>query len=222
MRELPQDSLLVALRASMPERPTGDCPSPETLRAASRGELGAGALEAVAQHVFTCEGCAEDLSASAALMAEADGQPGLAMRGGVRGRKFALAGLAALAAGLLLILLRSPSHRTENIRGSAIEDPVRSSPRQVSSAAQRKSGATLAWSAVEGAVRYEVRISTEGLELLDHASVAGRTTYPIPAPVAERGRGEPLLWQVEAVLAGGGKASSPTFHLQILPDAAPP
>ena len=222
MREPPEDPLVAAFRASMPERPTGECPSAETLHAAAAGDLAAGALEAVVRHVHTCEACAEDLRVSAALVAEADRGPAVAHRPGRQRRILAVAGFGALAAALFLVLIRSPSERAQSLRRSSNDEPGRSSLLAVSSTVQPTFGATLAWSAVPGAVRYEVRISTEDLTLLQHGTVEGRTAYPIPSPVVERARDAPLLWQVDAVLAGGERVSSPTFHLRIIPDAGPP
>ena len=223
MREPPEDSLIAALRASMPDRPTGECPSAETLHAAAAGDLATGTLEAVVRHVHTCKACAEDLRVSAALVAEAErGRGAVADRRGLQRRILAVAGLGALAAALFLVLLRSPSDRAQSIRGSSTDAAGRSSLLAVSSTLQPRSGATLAWSAVPGAVRYEVRISTEDLALLEHATVERSTAYAIPGPVVERARGAPLLWQVDAVLRGGERVSSPTFHLRFIPDAGPP
>lgn len=76
--------------------------------------------------------------------------------------------------------------------------------------------ATLEWSAVPGAVRYELYVSTPALEpvlteraLSDPTAVLPATIlHPLPA-------GTELLWRVEAVLDDEQRVVSPTFSLTV-------
>ncbi|MBW8878904.1 MAG: hypothetical protein JF614_28460 [Acidobacteria bacterium] len=196
--------------------PPEDCPSPETIWAAVRGELPPQALREVVDHTARCAACAEDWR----LAVEVDRQeaaqaaetaPGKVIVGRF-GRFRQLAAAAALAAGLLVAVgvYRQAIVPSQPIYREAQQTQVRSLlpagqplPRQA---------AVLRWTPLPGAVSYDVSVSTEDLRQVATAQGQTAAEYRLP-PAALSGlpAGARLLWQVDAIFPDGHHVTSPTF-----------
>ena len=75
-----------------------------------------------------------------------------------------------------------------------------------------REAAVLRWSPLEGAVSYDVQVSTEDLRTVATAKGQPTTAYRIPASaLAGLPSGARLLWQVDAVRPDGTHENSPTF-----------
>ncbi len=197
-------------RASMPAQREGACPPPETLWRAVRGELSGQDLESLATHLRSCGACGDGMAVTAELVAQSEPRV-LAWRPRRIGR--AVAGITALAAGLLLFL----NHRESAPRDGADpvvsrgEFPAGATIRPVSKEEQPAADARLQWTPVPGAVRYRVQVSTENLRaVLDRTLAETSLTLP-PGLGTER-----LLWQVEALLPDGRTVTSSTFRIRLM------
>jgi anti-sigma factor RsiW len=201
-----------AVEAPAPE----DCPAPETIWAAVRGELPPHELREVVDHTARCEACAEDWR----LAVEVDRQgaeqvqtaPGKVIVGRF-GRWRPAFAAAALAAGLLvavgvyreaIVPTQPPTYREgEATQVRSLLPAGQALPRQ---------GAVLRWTPLAGAVSYDVSVSTEDLRQVASAQGRTATEYRLPeASLAGLPAGAKLLWQVEAVFPDGHRVTSPTF-----------
>lgn len=73
----------------------------------------------------------------------------------------------------------------------------------------------LRWEAPPGA-RFDVRVTTEDLQILDTASDLSSPEYLVPAErLAALPRGAKVLWQVDATLGDGSTVQSETFIAEI-------
>jgi anti-sigma factor RsiW len=193
-----------------------ECPAPETLWAAVRGELPPHEMREVVDHTARCEACAEDWR----LAVEVDRQgtpqtqtvPGKVIVGRF-GQWRPLFAAAALAAGLLvavgvyreaIVPTPAPTYREgESAQVRSLLPAGQALPRQ---------GAVLRWTPLAGAASYDVSVSTEDLRQL--ASAQGQTAaeYRLPeAALTGLPAGTKLLWQVEAVFPDGHRVTSATF-----------
>ncbi|HSS50422.1 MAG TPA: hypothetical protein VLX28_15905 [Thermoanaerobaculia bacterium] len=199
-----------------------DCPSPETIWSAVRGELPPQALREVVDHTARCAACAEDwrLAVEVNRQAEAEEEtaPGripdnvITGRFGRLGNWRSVAAAAALAAGLLVavgiyreaVVPSPPTYRaSQESTVRSLLAPGQALPRQA---------AILRWTPVAGATSYDVSVSTEDLRQV--ASTHGQTAaaYQLPKEaLASLPPGAKLLWQVDAVFPDGHRVTSPTF-----------
>src|SRR5215813_13861629 len=104
-------------RGSMPAEPDSACPPPETLWRAVRGELSGPELESLTTHLQSCGACGDAMAVSAELVAETEPRR-LAWKPARIGG--AAAGIAALAAGLVLFL----DHRGSTPRDGSERDSL--------------------------------------------------------------------------------------------------
>ena len=210
-------------RASMTAEPESACPPPETLWRAVRGELSGQDLESLATHLRSCGACGDAMAVSAELVAQSEPRRITWRPARIGG---GAAGIAALAAGLLLFL----NHRASTPREGAERDLLVSRGdvpgaviRPLSNEEQPAAGARLQWTPVAGAVRYRVQVSTEDLRPV-HDRTLTETSLALPPGVTDLGtnaatREKPsagvLLWQVEALLPDGRTVTSSTFRLRL-------
>jgi hypothetical protein len=216
---------LARLRAAFAASPEDaanceSCPLPETILSAVQGDLPPGELREVVEHTCLCAACAEDWR----LAAEVDRQSTASQTtmaparvGKVIPGRFGqwrpLVAAAALAAGLLIAV---GVYRTGGLGPQ--EPTYREAPGTTVSSllaegqALPRQEAVLRWSPVPGASSYDVRVSTEDLQVVDTAQGQTTTEHRIPASALSRlPAGTKLLWQVEAVFPDGTRQSSPTF-----------
>ena len=78
-----------------------------------------------------------------------------------------------------------------------------------------RSNPVLRWTGIDGA-RYRVAVLTPALEVIAEADNLSATEYKVSADaLAKLPAGAPLLWQVEARIAGEGSIVSPTFSVRV-------
>ncbi len=195
-----------------------DCPSPETIWEAVRGELPADEVRALVEHTATCPACAEDWRIAAAFEEESRAwQPEEAPeeRPKIAWRRMWIAAAAALVLTVLGLQTRNwigedqpPVYRNEG--GAAITTRVPEGttlPRQAFD---------LKWSPVQGALSYNLLVSTETLQTVTDVQGLTAPQYRIPeAALADLSKGTKLYWHVEAALPEGGRVASRTFSAAV-------
>ena len=199
-----------------------DCPSPETIWSAVRGELPPQALREVVDHTARCAACAEDWRLAVEVNRQAEEQeetaPGRLPSNVVVGRFAGLrtwrsvAAAAALAAGLFVavgiyreaVVPSQPTYR-------APQEATLHSLLPAGQALPREA-AVLRWTPLAGAASYDVSASTEDLRQVASAHGQTATAYQLPREaLAGLPPGARLLWQVDAVFPDGHHVTSPTF-----------
>jgi len=203
---------------AMDEPAHEDCPSPETLWAAVRGELQPQALREVVDHTARCAACAEDwrlaveVDRQAAQVESAPAKlPGNVIAGRFGGWR-SLAAAAALAAGLFVavgiyreaMVPSQPAYReTQQETVRSLLGAGQALPRQA---------AVLRWTPLPGATAYDVSVGTETLRQVASAHGLAATEYRLPpAALGSLPAGAKLLWRVEASFPDGHRVESPTF-----------
>lgn len=213
---------LARLRAAFAvtdDGPAPDCLTADTILAAVRGELPPRELRQALDHLASCASCSEDWRLAAEIERQsADSVASSAERPGrvIQGRFGAwrpLTAAAALAAGLLIAV---GVYRTGglNPQEPTYREPGRASVHSLLAQGEAlpRQGAVLRWSAVPGAISYDVRISTDDLRPVQTAEGLSATEYRIPdASLGSLPTGAKLLWQVEAVFPDGNRRTSETF-----------
>ena len=211
-----------ALRAAFRGRPAESaspdgCPSAADVWSAVRGELSAEERRAIVSHTASCAACAE--AWRLALDVTPDPLPVAAAT-----RPSAFAGLpwpsafAPLAAAAALVmalgagfwLLRPPVPvATPGFRGGDAP-AIRSLLRE--DQALPREDFRLRWSPGPEGSRYDVRVTTESLQVLATVQRLAETSYLVPeTALRSLPPGSRLLWRVEAVLPDGERAASPTY-----------
>ena len=193
-----------------------DCPAPETVWAAVRGELPPHELREVLDHTARCEACAEDWRLAVEVdrqgAAKSETAPGKVIVGRFGQWRPAFAA-AALAAGLLvavgvyreaIVPTQTPIYREgEGTQVRSLLPAGQALPRQ---------GAVLRWTPLAGATSYDVSVSTEDLRQVASTQGQTATEYRLPAAsLTGLPAGAKLLWQVDAVFPDGHRVTSPTF-----------
>jgi hypothetical protein len=211
-----------AFTAPAEDSPAPDCPSPETIWSAVRGELPPQALREVVDHTARCAACAEDWRLAVEVNKQAEEQeeavPGRLPANVVVGRFGGLrtwrsvAAAAALAAGLLVAV---GIYREAVVPGQ----PTYRAPQQATVSSLLAAGqalpreaAVLRWTPLAGATSYDVSVSTEDLRQVASAHGQTAAAYQLPKEaLAGLPPGAKLLWQVDAVFPDGHHVTSPTF-----------
>ncbi len=196
-----------------------DCPPPETLWSAVRGELPPRALREVVDHTARCAACAEDwrlaVEVNRQAGAQEDSAPG-SLPGNVIvgrfGRWRSLAAAAALAAGLLVAVgiyreALGPGRPT-------YRESQQATVRSLLAAGQAlpRQAAVLRWTPLAGATSYDVSVGTEDLRQIASSHGQAATEYRLPqAALAGLPAGAKLLWRVDAIFPDGHRVESSTF-----------
>jgi hypothetical protein len=193
-----------------------ECPAAEVLWAAAREELHGAADTEVILHVGACGACAAAWRLARAM----DEGPATAEESTIRpiARRrmpwsraipIALAASLVLAAGVLTLMLRTggespePSLRTQRadwLRPAAgMEHLDRAAP-------------VLRWTAGPDGTIYDVRVTSEDLELLGRGWRLSKPAYRLGLASLEKvPAGGSIHWQVTAHLPDGRKVDSPTY-----------
>ncbi len=185
--------------------PSADCPDPERIFIAVRGELDAAGVRALMDHTAGCGSCAEDWRLARELM---ESVPAAAPARGARRPVgwLALPAAAAVVAALSAILL-GPSHPRyrdgEVVLIRSLLDESRPLPRR---------SLVLRWTPGPKGSRYDVLVATSALAPLFSARSLEFAELVVPERnLAGLPSGARLLWRVEAMLPEGGRAASATF-----------
>lgn len=197
-----------------------DCPSPETIWEAVRGELPPDEIRAVVEHTATCPACAEDWRIAAAFEEElralrSETEEAAAPQPAIAWRRMWIAAAAALVLTVLGLQTRSwlgenqpPAYRNEG--STAIRTLV------PEGAALPRQAFDLKWSPVPGALSYDLLVSTETLQTVADARGLTAPQYRIPeSALADLSSGTKLYWHVEAALPEGGRVASRTFSVAL-------
>ncbi|HVR97621.1 MAG TPA: zf-HC2 domain-containing protein [Thermoanaerobaculia bacterium] len=217
----PEDQELARLRAAF-AAPAGAAPEPEScppaekVWAAVRGELRADETREVVEHVAFCASCAEDWRLAMDLQQQEPARETAAPLAPVVYGRFQrwrpLAAAAAMAAGLLIVIGLQSDDLWGPRTAPTYREAERTAIRSLAEATLPQQGGTLRWSALPGAVSYDLVVSTEDLRVVAEQQGLTATEYRLPASaLAGVAPGTKLLWRVDAVMADGRHESSPTF-----------
>ena len=226
----PSSEDLRRLFASLSEdaAPRADCPAPEAIWSALRGEGTPDEAAAVVAHTAECFACAEawrlghELAGRPIAVAEAGDAAQGAGAGGpasaraaarwTRGRRLGI-GLAAAAVvlvvgGIGLRMLRPGA--TEETTREGEDGVIRSLLAE--NAVLPRGSCTLKWTAPAPGTRYTLRVGMEDLSSLAYATDLATPEYTIPAKDLEKLRsGSVIFWRIEASLPDGRRIDSPAF-----------
>ena len=197
-----------------------ECPPPERIWRAARGELGTREVREVVEHVAACGECAEAWRLARALgeeVAEEGAEPAPA----AGGRTILLPWPWAAAAAVVLALFAAGlwwSGRPGEARRPA-PAPVYRQGAEIAIRSEVPPGkalprdhAELAWSGAPDGSTYDLSVSTEDLRTLDQAEDLEEARYTVPEKAFEGlSAGAKVLWRVEAHLPDGRTVASPTF-----------
>ena len=213
------EALRRAFQARSPEDvPRSDCPDPDALWAAARGEASKEELATILDHLAICPLCTEAWRLAGELDAEetpADAAPVAFPHREVRhpsrsgwGSAWAAAALVVLAAGLTFL---SPVFRTQPVYragdGAGID--------ALSPATQARDHITLSWTAVEGA-RYDLLVLTDDLRPVYETSGLEEPVVELPAEALDSlGGSVQLLYRVTAETPDGERRTSETFSIRL-------
>lgn len=193
--------------------PRDDCPDPDEIWAASRGEADGSRARDLLDHAATCEACAEAwrLAREVGASLPTSATPAVA-RPFRLGWAAAAVAAVAVAAVLLPPLLRRddgpPVFRRE--AGLTIESLVpEANP-------LARDAIVLRWTPGPEGTLYDLSVANERLEPLYEAKGIGEAAHKVPpSAVAEVPPGGRILWRVEARAPDGSRAASPTYFAQI-------
>ena len=187
--------------------PPGSCPAPSDLWSAARGEAPLETRRTLVDHTSVCGECAEAWR----LAMDVSGDLAAARRPWHR----SVAPLAAAAALVVALaggvwLLQGPGHvEPPGFRGGDAF-VIRSLVGE--DAALPRNAFRLRWSQAPEGSRYDVRVTTESLQVLAGGQRLAEPSFLVPesalAPLPKDSR---ILWRVEAVLPDGERAASATF-----------
>lgn len=187
--------------------PPESCPAPSDLWSAARGEAPLETRRSLVDHTSVCGECAEAWR----LAIDVSGDRASARRPWHR----SVAPLAAAAALVLALaggvwLWQAPSRvESPGFRG-AEAFAIRSLVREDEALPRR--AFRLRWSPGPEGSRYDVRVTTESLQVLAGGQRLAEPSFLVPesalAPLPKDSR---ILWRVEASLPDGERVASPTF-----------
>jgi hypothetical protein len=211
------ERLRAAFRAREPragervEHPSGD-----DLWAAVRGELGAERRRAIVDHTAACAACAEAWRLAVEMAPE--GIPAVVPRVARARPAFhwlaplAAAAAVAVAVGAGLWQWRAPGSVPAYRGGGAGEVQSLVGDGE----ALPRDDFRLRWSAGPEGSRYDLRVTTESLEVVADAAGLAETSYVVPpsalSAVPSGGR---VLWRVEVAPPDGGRTASRTFVTRV-------
>lgn len=187
-----------------------DCPEPDHVWSAVRGELPPDEIREILDHVALCASCAEDWRIAMAFEEEARQRETAPVVPIHRYRPWVAAAAAALVLTIGGIYLRqtqgpapTPGYRGD---GPKIEAAIPSEE------ILQRDACVLTWKAVQGAESYNLLVTTGNLTTIAYPKELTSTSYQIPAEdLAGLPSGALLHWTVTAVYPDGGKQSSPLF-----------
>ena len=189
-------------------RPTDDCPPPERIWHAVRGDLSPAETRTVIGHTAVCASCAEAWRLARSMEPPAEAAPAAPGRG--RQRWAAAAAALLLAAGLSWQLLDrgpGPIERGEPPEIESLVPEGASLPRRAF---------LLEWSPGPEGARYDLLVTTPELEVVVRWRRLEEPRYRVPAAkLRGLGDGAELLWRVEMVLPDGRHVASPAFRVRV-------
>jgi len=210
---IPAIPAMSAIRAQEPEA----CPPPGRIWLAVRGELPAGELRGLLDHVATCSACAEDWRIAMVFEEEARTTGAIPASTShfhsavARFRPWLVAAALTLmtVGGLQLYHFKNPGPEINNYRGDGIS--VESLLPEGASLSRQSF--ILPWAPVQKAESYNLSVSTSGLVPLFDKKGVTSTSFQVPASYLEHLRpGTEILWTVTPVFPDGSRTPGKTFH----------
>lgn len=193
-----------------------DCPPSETLWRSARGELEQGEEDRVLLHLGECSACAaawrmaRDLAEEAADARQAPAR---------RWRSSLWVPLAAAAALIVVVISIGLLSLVDEEAPAPVYRAGESDwlkPDLPSGQALPRDRCLLRWSAGPQGTTYQVRVTTETLDLLARGRRLERAEFLVPASALEGlPPGASILWQVTARLGDGRTVDSETFVSRI-------
>ena len=173
------------------------------------GQSGAAERRALVERMATDRGLAEAWRVAAELWRLSGGQPAVAPAPPAWRRLWPLAAAAVVTlavTGSWFVMSRSPGDAVRDQPGVTITSLL------AADAALPREMFRLRWTPAPAGSRYDVRVTTEDLRVIATANDVSEAELAIePARFAGVLSGSRVLWQVDAVLPGGARVSSPTF-----------
>lgn len=209
--------------------PDGEPVDPEALWRAVRGQAPPAEVAALAERMAHDTALAEDWRIAAAFASAARedeaqhdapaSPPGAAVEAANDGSGARWGSVVvALVAAAVLLVVAWPRGRVELPEGDAgaMRGAVGGITALRGEGPLARDRATLEWSAVPGALRYELYVSTPALEpVLTERALPGPSMVLPAAILRPLPAGAELLWRVEAVLDDEQRVASPTFSLTV-------
>lgn len=202
-------------------QPQPSCPAADQLWAALRGELSARKRRKLVDHMSSCPACAEAWRLARELGADLQVEVSASREPSFLGFPWSWR-WASLAAATAIVLLVAGIYVRQTViapRAPVYREAEKFIPRSMVPEDQPLSrhNCLLRWSVGPEGSRYDLRVTTQELEVVVAVKDLEFPEYEIPeAMVRDLPPGAKLLWQVEVVLPDGGRLSSATFilHLQ--------
>jgi hypothetical protein len=197
---------------------TADRCSPEDLDriwGAVTGELPAAERRALVERLAVDPAVAEAWRVAHALRPDDRPEPAFESRRAapVAGRWLATAAAALLAVSVVFVVARLDRSNGDTLRtpgGTRIESLI------ASDAAMPADAFRLRWSPGPQGSRYQVRVTTEDLQVLTTVANLAEAEVTIdPAALAGLAAGTRVFWQVEATSPGGERTASQTFATRV-------
>lgn len=206
--------LRAAFAAPTSETPDpGDCPEPDRIWEAVRGELPPEEVREIVDHTAVCASCAEDWRIAKEFEKESQAEKeDIAYSFPARRlQPWITAAAAALVMTVSGIYVHNQTQKPAApvpYRGGGSEIEALGNPDQ----ALPRESFILAWKPVPGAESYELLVSYD-LDTVVSPKDLTTTKYQVPADaLANLPAGTPLHWMVTAVFPDGRRESSPTFR----------
>ena len=215
--------LRAAFRARTSRSVPGDHVPAADLWSAVRGELSADERRAIVDHTASCAECAEawrlaiEVTPDPLPVAAPAPRPAWAgFRWPATFAPLAAAAALAVAVGAGVWLSRGPElTTTPGFRGG--DAPVVRSLVADDEALGREQF-LLRWSAGPAGSRYDLRVTTEALEVVADVQGLAEPAFLVPsAALSSVPPGSRLLWRVEVVAPDGARSASPTFVTRLRP-----
>jgi hypothetical protein len=210
------ERLRAAFRAREPSDGGGEHPSGDHLWSAVRGELPAAERRRIVDHTAACATCAE--AWRVAVEMNPQGIPAAAPATRPRA---AMPWLAPLAAAAALAVALGAAFWPGRVAAPDGPGYRGGNPAEVQSLVADgeelpREDFRLRWSAGPEGSRYDLRVTSEALEVLVDASDLAETSYVVPpsalTPVPPGGR---VLWRVEVVAPDATRTASRTFVARV-------
>jgi hypothetical protein len=217
---LPLEALRAAFASlSANAAPGPDCPVPDSIWEALRGEMSARSTAAIVEHTSRCHACAEAWRLGHELAGQRRAETGAVARA-TAFRVPAFGVWASLAAAALLVIVvgigivMPPRNQPPSVTRAGEESAIQS---LVEGTASLPRGAcVLKWSAPVAGARYRIRVGTQDLTPIASLQNLERPEYQVPIKNLEKlPPGAILVWRVEAILPDGRRIASTAFMNKI-------
>jgi hypothetical protein len=211
LENAPPERLVAMLRSSERDaRPRPECPPPDRLWDAARGELPARETRSIVSHTAACASCSADWRL--ALELGRDAGAAVAARSSSRtAPRLALLVAATLAGAAILVTWRGlerpePSGFRTGPRGGAVRALIGDR------APLPRDAFVLRWEAPSPGSTYAVEVASEDLRPLFSCSELESPEIRVPrAALGSVPAGGIVIWRVRASLPGGRVVASPAF-----------